>query len=61
MTLRTARLLAYPNRDLLRAPGTVTVHDDTLDLRAGAMEYRANQRTIELTGRVKARYISRRS
>jgi lipopolysaccharide export system protein LptC len=61
MTLRTARLLAYPNRNLLRAPGTITVHDDMLDLRAGAMEYRANQRTIELTGRVKASYISRKS
>jgi lipopolysaccharide export system protein LptC len=60
MTLRTARLLAYPDRNLLRAPGTVVVHDDTMDLRAGAMEYRANQRTIELTGRVKARYISRK-
>ena len=60
MTLRTARLLAYPDRNLLRAPGTVDIHDDTMDLRAGAMEYRANQHTIELTGRVKARYISRK-
>ena len=60
MTLRTARLLAYPDRNLLRAPGTVDIHDDTMDLRAGAMEYRANQRTIELTGRVKARYLSRK-
>ena len=60
MTLRTARLLAYPERNLLRAPGTVDIHDDTMDLRAGAMEYRANQHTIELTGRVKARYISRK-
>lgn len=58
MTLRTARLLAYPDRNLLRAPGTVEVHDDTLNLRAGAMEYNANRRIIELTGRVKARYIS---
>jgi len=58
MTLRTAQLLVFPERDLLRAPGAVDVHDDILTLRAGAMEYDAKRRTIKLTGRVKARYIS---
>ena len=60
MTLRTARLLIYPERNLMRAPGAINVHDETMDLRAGAMEYNANQRIIELTGRVKTRYISRK-
>ncbi|MBW8369554.1 MAG: LPS export ABC transporter periplasmic protein LptC [Thiobacillus sp.] len=58
MTLRTAQLLVFPERDLLRAPGAVDVHDDILTLRAEAMEYDAKRRTIKLTGRVKARYIS---
>jgi lipopolysaccharide export system protein LptC len=61
MTLRTARLLVFPDRDQLRAPGTVDVQDDTLNLRAGAMEYDAKRRIIKLTGRVKARYISGRT
>jgi lipopolysaccharide export system protein LptC len=60
MTLRTARLLIYPKRKLLRAPGTVLAHDDTMDLRAGAMEYNATQRIIKLTGRVNTRYLSRK-
>ncbi|MBW8328592.1 MAG: LPS export ABC transporter periplasmic protein LptC [Thiobacillus sp.] len=58
MTLRTAQLLVFPERDQLRAPGTVDVHDATLTLRAGAMEYDAKRRIIKLTGRVSARYIS---
>jgi len=58
MTLRTARLLVYPERDLLRAPGAVDIRDDTLVLRAGAMEYDARLRVIKLTGRVQARYFS---
>ena len=58
MTLRTAQLLVYPERDLLRAPGAVDIRDDTLVLRAGAMEYDARLRVIKLTGRVQARYIS---
>lgn len=61
MSLRTARLLVFPERDLLRAPGAVDLHDATLNLRAGAMEYDARQRTIKLTGRVQARYISARN
>jgi len=60
MTLRTAQLLVYPERDLLRAPGAVDIRDSTLVLRAGAMEYDARQRVIKLTGRVQARYISGR-
>jgi len=58
MTLRTAQLLVYPERDLLRAPGAVDIRDSTLSLRAGAMQYDARQRVIKLTGRVQARYIS---
>ena len=60
MTLRTARLLAYPDRNLLRAPGRVDVDDDLMDLRAGAMEYRAAERLIILSGRVKAHYLPRK-
>ena len=58
MTLRTARLIIFPKRNLLRAPGVVEIRDATLDVRAGAMEYNAERRIIKLTGRVKARYIS---
>jgi lipopolysaccharide export system protein LptC len=58
MTLRTAQLRVYPDRDLLRAPGAVDIRDDILVLRAGAMEYDARQRIVKLTGRVQARYIS---
>jgi len=58
MTLRTAQLLVYPDRDLLRAPGAVDIRDDILTVRAGAMEYDARQRVIKLTGRVQARYLS---
>jgi lipopolysaccharide export system protein LptC len=58
MTLRTARLLVFPERDLLRAPGAVDISDNTLNLRAGAMQYDARQRVIKLTGRVQARYTS---
>ena len=61
MTLRTARLIVFPERNLLRSPGAVDIEDATLKLRAGAMEYNANQRVIKLTGRVQARYISGRS
>ncbi|MDQ1316123.1 MAG: lipopolysaccharide export system protein LptC [Pseudomonadota bacterium] len=58
MTLRTEQLIVFPERDLLRSPGAVSLRDDTLDLRAGAMEYNTRQRVIKLTGRVHARYIS---
>lgn len=58
LTLRTARLIVFPERNLLRSPGPVDIQDATLTLRAGAMEYDAGQRLIKLTGRVKARYIS---
>jgi lipopolysaccharide export system protein LptC len=61
MSLRTAQLRVFPEQDLLQAPGTVDVRDDTLTLRAGAMEYDAKQRIIKLTGRVKAHYISGRT
>jgi len=58
MTLRSARLLVYPDRNLLRSPGPVEIHDATLNARADAMEYDAKQRLVKLTGRVHARYIS---
>ena len=58
MTLRTAQLLVFPERDLLRAPGAVEILDASLAVRAGAMEYDAGQRVIKLSGRVHARYLS---
>ncbi len=61
MTLRTARLIVLPERDLLRAPGAVDIQDATLNLRAGAMEFNARNRVIKLTGRVKARYQNGRN
>ena len=59
MSLRTARLLVFPDQNLLRAPGSVQVSDAALSLTAGAMEYRTDRRTIKLTGRVKARYLTK--
>ncbi len=61
MTLKTGRLLVFPERDQMRAPGAVDVRDDTLEVRAGGMEYDARQRMMKLTGRVNARYISGRT
>ncbi len=58
MTLRTAHLLAFPARKLMRAPGAISIKDQQLDLRAGAMEYDTARRLITLTGRVHARYLS---
>ena len=58
MTLRSARLLIFPERDQLRSPGPVEIRDATMNARAGAMEYDAKQRIVKLTGRVHARYIS---
>lgn len=58
MSLRTERLLVFPERDLLRAPGAVDIRDGIVEVHAGAMEYAAKQRLIKLTGRVRARYIA---
>ena len=58
MTLRTAQLLVFPDRDLLRAPGAVELNDAGMRVQAGAMEYDAKRRVITLTGRVQARYAS---
>lgn len=58
MSLRTARLIVFPERDFMRAPGAVAIRDAVLDVRAGAMEYDAAKGVIKLTGRVKARYLS---
>jgi lipopolysaccharide export system protein LptC len=61
MSLHTARLVIFPERDMLHSPGPVDVSDATLKLHAAAMEYNARQRVIKLTGRVKAHYLSGRS
>ena len=61
MSLHTARLVIFPERDMLHSPGPVDVTDATLKLHASSMEYNARQRVIKLTGRVKARYLSGRS
>ena len=61
MTLRTARLLVFPEQELLRAPGPVDIRDDLLTLRAGAMQYDAQRRLIKFTGRVHTRYLPRRN
>lgn len=56
MTLRTERLLVYPERNLLRAPGAVRLNDGTVAAQAGAMEYDAKRRVVKLSGRVIARF-----
>lgn len=56
MTLRTARLIVYPERGFLRAPGAVSLRDSSLDVRAAAMEYDVKKRVIRLAGRVHARF-----
>jgi lipopolysaccharide export system protein LptC len=56
MTLRTEHLLVYPQRDLLHAPGAVSLDDGTVAARAGTMKYDAKRRVVELSGRVKARF-----
>lgn len=61
MSLHTARLIIFPERDMLHSPGPVDINDATLKLHAGAMDYNARQRVIKLTGRVTARYTSGRS
>ena len=61
MTLRTARLLVFPEQDQLRSPGPVDIRDDLLTVRAGAMHYDARLRVIKLSGRVHTRYLPRRN
>ncbi len=56
MLLTTQRLLVYPESDLLRAPGSITVKGPGLDLSAARMEVQSTQRIIKLSGRVKALY-----
>ncbi len=56
LSLETERLLVFPKRDLLRAPGPVEIRDDNLNVHASAMEFNSKQRVIKLTGRVQARY-----
>lgn len=60
MTLRTERLLVFPEHDRLRAPGAVEILDATLNVRAGAMDYDIGKRLIKLTGRVQTRYVSQK-
>ena len=61
LQLTTQRLLVYPKRDLLRAPGTVAVQGDGINLRAGRMEIQSKQRIIKFSGRVKALYQNAKS
>lgn len=56
MTLRTEHLLVYPEQDLLRAPGAVSLNDGTVAAQAGAMEYDAKRRVVKLSGRVNAHF-----
>lgn len=59
LSLTTSRLLVFPDEHLLRSPGSVQIQDSALLLTAGAMEYRTDRRTLKLTGRVKARYLTK--
>lgn len=52
----TQRLLVYPEQDLLRAPGAVTIKGPGLNLSAARMEIQSKKRIIKLSGRVKALY-----
>ena len=61
LQLDTQRLLVYPKRDLLRAPGAVAVQGDGINLRAGRMEIQSKQRLIKFSGRVKALYQNAKS
>jgi lipopolysaccharide export system protein LptC len=58
MSMRSERLLVFPERNRLRSPGPVEIHDATLNMHADTMEYDAKQRILTLKGRVHARYIS---
>ena len=61
LQLTTQRLLVYPKRDLLRAPGVVHVEGAGLNLTAGRMEVQSTQRIIKFSGRVKALYQNAKS
>lgn len=56
LSLKTARLLVFPKRNQLSAPGPVDISDANLNVHASAMEFDSKQRIIKLTGRVQARY-----
>ncbi len=58
LSLKTAQVLVFPDRDLLRAPGAVEINDANLNVQASAMEFNYKQRVIKLTGRVHARYAN---
>lgn len=61
LQLNTQRLLVYPKRNLLHAPGAVLVQGDGINLRAGRMEIQSKQRIIKFSGRVKALYQNAKS
>ena len=61
LQVTTQRLLVYPKRELLRAPGPVNVQGPGLNLRAGRMEVQSKQRIIKFSGRVKALYQNAKS
>jgi len=56
LTFTTQRLLVYRERDLLRAPGAVSIKGPGLDLTAARMDVHSKQRIIKLSGRVRALY-----
>lgn len=58
LTLTTERLLLYPERDYLRAPGPVRIVGPGLNLVAASMEMQTTRRIIKLSGRVKAHYLN---
>jgi len=56
LSLETERLLVFPERNLLSAPGPVDINDANFNVHASAMEFNSKLRVIKMTGRVKARY-----
>jgi lipopolysaccharide export system protein LptC len=56
LNLDTERLLVFPERETMRAPGAVEIRGSGLNARGSAMYLDAKRRTIKLSGRVKAQY-----
>jgi lipopolysaccharide export system protein LptC len=58
MVLRTQRLLLYPQQNLLRAPGAVSVNGAGLSINANGMVADSSYRTLKFSGRVQTRYLA---
>jgi lipopolysaccharide export system protein LptC len=56
LSLDTERLLVFPERETLRAPGPVEIRGSGMNAWGSAMELDAKRRVIKLAGRVKAQY-----